>query len=441
MIGTGENVDHQTYLTNNVLTMPDHRINAYYSGHTGAVEIRFNNDFYWSDNHQSQIVDGNSVIHGNQFATTANKLKNRLIASDMSFGFRKGKSNWDIGIAYNNTLRTNEYASKGEINLIDNQKIEENKWSAYAEYHISLSKWEINAGLRYELYKYDYQKNGHHIEDQSRTYNGLYPSLNISHPIGNANFNLSYSAKSQKPQYSALDGNILYVSRNIYRGGNPKLKPLQLHDVQLIVLYKDLMVSADYMALKNPIYYTYLFYNQEETAVLATYENYPKVNLFQAQITYSKKFGVWKPQLTVEMIKGDYKFEQSGKIYRQNSPLFSFDFNHSFSLPRQWNIYLYMRYLTKGCDESGLMKGNRGRISLDVVKKWRNFTVDLLFNDMIRSYEDSYSAISPACTFHTSQYYDTQNIQLSIRYSFNATRSKYRGKDAAAEEFNRMQKE
>ena len=429
--------DRQTYEMSNGLTMPSHRLNAYYAGQADKVEIRFNNDFYWSANHQSQTVDGNSDIHGTQFAQTANRLRNRLIASDLSFGFQKDKSVWNIGLAYNHTSRTNDYESIGEMNRTENQKIEENKCAAYAEYQLLWKKWEIDAGLRYELYKYDYERDGRHIDGQSKTYSDIYPSLSISHPVGNANLNLSYSSKSQKPQYNALDGNIQYLSRNIYRGGNPELKPSHLHDVQIALMYKNLFVSADYIALKNPIYYTYRFYD-EENVILATYDNYPKVNIFQAQASYSKKIGLWKPQLTVELLKGDYRFEQSGRIFRYDRPLFSFDFNHSFTFPRQWYVYLCMKYQTKGCDEEGLMKEDRGRIYLDVVKTWGNVTVDLLFNDVTRSYKESYSAISQACTFHTSQYYDTQNIQLTIRYSFNSTRSKYKGGDAAAEELNRM---
>ena len=69
---------------------------------------------------------------------------------------------------------------------------------------------------------------------------------------------------------------------------------------------------------------------------------------------------------------------------------------------------------------------------------WKNFTFDILFNDIFRSNKNSYSTLSPACTFHTSQYYDTQNIQINVRYRLNTTRSKYKGSDAAGEELNRM---
>lgn len=434
----GKTTDEQDYTTRIGLSCPEHRINAYYSGHAGPVDISFNNDLFWSDNKQSHKVNGSSETHGPQYAVTLNRLKNNLAASDLSLRYRTEISTWELGAAYNHVSRFNDHDSEGGIELTEYQKIKENKWAVYANCQLSINKWEIDAGLRFEHYRYDYYKNGMHIDGQSKLYRDIYPALSISRPVGNADISVSYSAKSQKPPYNALDGNIKFESRNIYTGGNPLLKPSRIDDVQLAMLYRGLAVSADYIRMRNPLYFTYTFYNPEQTVILASYDNYPRVNLFQAEVSYSKKVGIWRPQLTVDFMKGDYKFEQKGRIYRQDTPLFTFNFNHTFSLPRQWYVYLYTLYQTKGCNENGLRLTDRGRISLYVVKNWSNFTVSVLLNDITRSYKQSYSAISPACVFHTSQYMDTQNIQINIRYRFNTTRSKYKGSSAAAEELNRM---
>lgn len=434
----GQTTDSQIYRTQSGISLPAHRVNAYYSGHAGPVEISFNNDFYMSKEHQFQFVDGNTEMYGAQNASTDNSLKNSLAASDLTLGYQKGKSSFEIGTAYNHIHRTNGYNSTGGVELSEYQKIIENKWALYANYQLSLEKWEVDAGLRYELYKYDYYKNDKHMDEQSKIYRNVYPSLSVSRPIGNADINFSYSIKSQKPQYNALDGNIQYISRNLYSGGNPLLKPSTIQDLQLSMLYKGLAVSADYILMKNPLYYTYRFYDAEQTVLLASYDNYPKVNLFQAEVSYSKKIGFWKPQLTVDFMMGDYKFEQDGIVHKYDDPLVTINFNHIFTLPHNWYIYLYTLYQTGGCNEEGLKLGNKGRFSIYAVKKWKNFTFDVLFNDIFRSYKDMYSTISPACSFHTSRYYDTQNIQISVRYRFNATRSKYKGTDAAAEELNRM---
>lgn len=435
-----ETTDDQTYRSQAGLTLPSHRVNAYYSGHMGPVDISFNNDLYWSENKQSQSVDGESGIHGAQNAATANTLKNRLAASDLTLTYRRGINTWEIGTAYNYIHRTNDYKSEGGIELDEFQKIRENKWAVYADYQLSLDKWQIDAGLRYELYRYDYYKNNIHIDGQSKVYRNVYPGLSIYHPAGNVDLSFSYSSKSRKPDYNALDGNVMYISRNLYSGGNPQLKPSTTHDLQLMMLYRGLIVSADYIVTRNPIYFTYRFYDDDHTVILSSYDNYPKVNIFQAEVSYSRSFGLWKPQITVDFLKSDYRFEQAGRTYKLDSPLVSIDFNHTFSLPGQYYLYLITRYTTGGCNEYGLRMKNTGRISLYAVKKWGDFTVGVLLNDITRSLRDAYSAISPDCTFHTSRYMDTQNLQINIRYTFNATRSKYKGTDAAAEEFNRMSK-
>lgn len=430
--------DNQIYNIQSELSSPVHRINAYYSAFVGPVEINFNNDIYTSKENQSEFVDGDTDMHGEQSVITSNRLKNNLVASDLMLRYQKGKSIFEIGTAYNFIQRTNDYDNNGEIKLSEYQKIRENKWAAYANYQLAYKKWEIDAGLRYEHYQYDYYKNGKHMDGQSKIYRNVYPSLSVSRPIGNANFNFSYSIKSQKPQYNALDGNIRYISRNLYRGGNPLLKPSTIHDMQLSMSYQGLVLSADYILMKNPLYFTYRFYDKEQTVLLSNYDNYPKVNLFQAEVSYSKRIGFWKPQLTIDMLAGDYKFEQSANLYKYNDPLVTFNFNHIFTLPSHWYIYLYTLYQTRGCNENGLRLIDKGRISLYVVKTWKNFSVDVLFNDVFRSYKDIYSTISPVCSFHTSQYYDTKNIQINVRYRFNTAHSKYKGTDAAVEELNRM---
>lgn len=434
------NTDEQTYETHSKLSSPAHRINAYYSGHIGPVKINLNNDLYWMSTSQSQLINGISNQYGEQNAATSNKLINRLATSDLSLNYQKGISSFELGTGYNYIHRTNDYKSEGGIDLIERQEIRENKWSLYANYQLSLNDWEVIAGLRFERYQYDFYKNNKHIQEQSKVYNNIYPSLAISHSFKSVDLTFSYSEKSQKPSYNALDGNTQYVTRNLYVGGNPRLKPSVFRDAQLSMLYDDLILSVDYIVMKNPLYYTYRFFNDDQSVIISSYDNYPKVNLFQGEASYSKKFGIWKPQLTVGFLKGNYKFQQVGKIYKQNKPLLNFNFNHIFTFPHKWYIYLYTLYQTTGCNEQGLRLKDRSRVSLYVVKKWKNFSVDVLFNDIFRTYKERYTAISPACTFYTSQYNDTQNIQINIRYTFNSTRSKYKGTDAASEEFNRMSK-
>lgn len=108
--------DNQFYKTQSGISSPVHRINAYYSGHVGSIDINFNNDIYISKEKQFQFVDGNTGMHGVQNATTDNKLKNSLAASDLALKYQKGKSSLEIGTAYNYINRTNDYNSEGELN-------------------------------------------------------------------------------------------------------------------------------------------------------------------------------------------------------------------------------------------------------------------------------------------------------------------------------------
>lgn len=136
-------IDNQFYKSQNGISSPAHRVNAYYSGHIGSVDINFNNDIYFSKEKQFQFINGNSEMHGEQNATTNNRLGNTLVASDLKFRYQKGNSIFEAGTTYNYIHRTNDYNSEGGIQLVDCQKIKENKWALYANYQLSLENGNL----------------------------------------------------------------------------------------------------------------------------------------------------------------------------------------------------------------------------------------------------------------------------------------------------------
>lgn len=94
-------------------------------------------------------------------------------------------------------------------------------------------KIAVEAGLRYEYVNFKYTENGQLLENQSKTYNNLFPFLSISTEIGKAQLSLSYTSKTQRPSYDDLDGTVSYVNRLTLEGGNPYLSPMKIHTVEL----------------------------------------------------------------------------------------------------------------------------------------------------------------------------------------------------------------
>ncbi len=59
------------------------------------------------------------------------------------------------------------------------------------------AKMPFRSGVRYEHLVSDYYENGVRIDEQSRTYDNVFPSFSLAMPVGKAELSLSYTSKSK----------------------------------------------------------------------------------------------------------------------------------------------------------------------------------------------------------------------------------------------------
>ena len=70
-----------------------------------------------------------------------------------------------------------------------------------AEYARRFGKVQAQAGVRYEHVTSDYYEYGKKVEEQSRKYDHIFPSLAVSFPLGNVQMQLAYRASIKRPTY------------------------------------------------------------------------------------------------------------------------------------------------------------------------------------------------------------------------------------------------
>lgn len=87
--------------------------------------------------------------------------------------------------------------------------IKGNAVSAFMEYARSFGKLQAQAGVRYEYLRSNYYEDNVRMDEQSRTYNNVFPSLTLSYPIGQAQLMLSYAGTIYRPSYYQLSGHYL----------------------------------------------------------------------------------------------------------------------------------------------------------------------------------------------------------------------------------------
>ena len=142
----------------------------------GSQPIDFNADGLWNVKEESQhtreITNGDTENDVNTF----NKNNGTLYATKLIVSYPLWKGNLSFGGEYSHTSRTNLYHNQEGILDNDDSKIKEGSTAVFMDYSHSFGKVDVQAGVRYENVKFDYYEQGKHIDEQSRTFNNVFPS-------------------------------------------------------------------------------------------------------------------------------------------------------------------------------------------------------------------------------------------------------------------------
>ncbi len=99
--------------------------------------------------------------------------------------------------------------------------LRESNIGVFAEVSQTFGRFSATAGVRYEHVKSDYYLTDRLVDGQSKTYNNLFPSANITYTPGDFRFSLSYSNRISRPTYNNLTEQI------VKREGYPNVQAFQ----------------------------------------------------------------------------------------------------------------------------------------------------------------------------------------------------------------------
>ena len=140
-------------------------------------------------------------------------------------------------------VENNDY--NGELKNSDNES-RQTAANLFVNYSREFGKLYTQMGVKYEYTNYDYDSNGKRIDESSRTYNYILPSLTLSYNMKSLSLALSYNIYTNRPSYSQLDDGLQYISDFRYYKGNSQLKPTYNHDISLTASYRDFQLTCDY---------------------------------------------------------------------------------------------------------------------------------------------------------------------------------------------------
>ena len=419
--------------------------NTYYNGKVGKLGIDFNFDFMRNGTDTDRENVEQSKVQ-DDFVVSKSGTRSRLFAGKLVLSYPAWKGELEAGTEMTFVNRNNTYWIDKAIIANSDAEITENNVAVFVEYNYDFKKYgSASVGLRYEHTLLDYDDTINKDEKMHRSMDEWFPTASYSVTLGKVQTALSYSMKTYRPSFFAMNDAVTYISRYMYQAGNSQLLNERVRDLTLNISYKWLTLTASYEHLTNPI--TQWNFLTETDAMLCKHINLDKpINTLSAYLAVTPRVGIWSLNATAGIEKQDLYLDVEGPqgVYRvyYDKPQYTFNAYNTFTLKHGWKFDVNLMYRSSGC--SYVFYNNTYNLRLGLVAQksllrdhsltLRAAVLDCFQRNRMNEFSDcGYNQIQQNNRF------STHKLMLSLIYRFNATRSKYKGTGAGKAAIERLQ--
>ena len=426
----GSMYDHlQNSSINRAEGAPKHQVNLYYTGKIGKFCIDFNADYTYRNqrnrNQQQELSESQENRDVNTYALTCS----RLMAEKLFVTYPFGKGQIEVGEEYTNTRWNSSFENEEGYIANSNNEQHEQAIAPFVELQQQVGRFRLSAGLRYEHVESEYFVGGIRRDDQSRTYDEFFPSVSLSTSLKSLQLSFSYAKRTSRPSYWMLSSDVIYENRLNMQTGNPYLKPVKYHNVNTMAMWKWLYLNVNFSHCVDPILYTVESLEGDSKVNLVTHKNYEYADWITITLGAQKnvKLGhevTWTPQYNLSLMKPWLKAEFLGEQKCFDHPMLSLQLGNIVTLPHDWLVQADFNVHTHGDT------GSNARFDC--------LNIKLSGNDLFNGGINRFTLYSNRMMFRKMEDNDSRCVQLSLRYRFNVTPSKYKGTGAGNSEKNRL---
>ena len=427
-------------VNNKSTALPRHYANLYYNGRIGKFSIDFNADYLWYKNREISLSNELSQTGDNRSVSTKSTNNNRMFAEKLVVSCPLWKGQIQVGEEYINTRTTNLFAANiPEVPDADN-KVDESNIAAFVQIAQQFGRFNIGVGLRYEHVKFDYYEMGHLRDGQSKTYNNLFPSLNVATQIRKVRMGLNYSGKTVRPGYGQLDGTVSYINRLTFETGNPYLKPTKMQTVEYMAQWRQFFAQVSYTYFKDGVYHITEPYGTDGEATIIRTANLDHRHYLQAFVGGQFKVGVWQPRVNVGVMKQWLTLPVDGKPMKMNTPGFMFQWQNAVHLPFDIWLNVDAQLMTCSWDYNMKLSNTPWYVNAKIYKEFFNnaFSVTFEAKDLFNTSQNDAMMRNDAVKIVQKNYSFGRSVMLTLQYRFNTTRDRYRGTGAGNSEKSRF---
>lgn len=432
--------------------------NAYYNGRVGKLGIDFNFDFVTSKTSETNSIEEriNDVLSS---MNSSNHNKSYLLADKLVLSYPLWKGQLQAGTEMTFVTRNAKYEINNTFVPSSHSEVKEKNIATFVEYACSIPKaGNFSVGLRYEHVGFDYTNLMNANKSMNRYSDDLFPSLSWANQWGNWQASLSYSYKTHRPDFGMLDESFIYLNSYSLQQGNSTLKNEKSQQLGLNLHWKYLNLYASYNRIDDGINNWSYLYNDlqpddqkqdNEGLILIKVINLPTpIRVASTYLSANPTFGCYSPNWTVGIQQYNVRNtladprEATGKRdIHYHRPMFIMNLNNAFRFKHSWLLEANLNTFTRGDFMNMRLLNDSWNLSFVVQKCWLKNDALCLRASLQDALQRTSQKVEMDCGYYQLIQHSINNRQrldVSLRYTFNAQQSKYKGTGAGKEAASRM---
>lgn len=429
------------YTSTNLTGRENHRhyLNTYYHNELkNKTTIHFEGDFLKGRSATGQSSDYKNLVNNEAILVKSNSetdyslYAGKLVIEKPLAG---GRINFGSESSYIDNKQSYEMLNKNISEDLPSNKDKSEQFliAAFASVDYTWTNFSLSAGLRYEHIDFKYYYNNELSKIQSRIYNNWFPSLTFSYKTDYINMTLGYKTIVYRPNYYNLRSSITYNSPYDYEGGNPSLRPMFINKLSYTFGWKDLQMEVSYNWLKDNLLFIVEQF-KDKPITLFTMINLPYSERLDAYASYSPTIKFWKPTFAV----GFYKQNLHLKNRSYNEPYYTYRWNNTIRLPKEFQLALNMEGNLRGNSDVSIYKP-AFRTDVKLSKNFYDNRLSVVLNasDIFAADLERWSMNTDIIHYNKWNDGDNRGFSLQLTYRFNSSKTKYKGQ-GATNEINRL---
>ena len=372
-----------------------------------------------------------------------------MLATKLVLSYPIWKGQLQAGTEMSFVTRKSSYSISGYPLPATESDVKEKNIAAFMQYGCEIPKFgNLSAGLRYEHVGFDYTDKINDTKSMSRYTDELFPSLSWSRQFGAIQTSLAYSIKTVRPNYNMLDEGIMYINPYSLQQGDPQLKNAKMQEISLNARWKWLNLFVAYERRDDAQSQWSYIYNDEGVILIKNINLDNPVRNLAMFLTGSPTFGVYSANWTAGWQKYFYTQELADpreangqRDISYTKPLVFLDLNNTFRLKHKWQLEANMNIVLKGDWMNYHLTENSYNLGFTVQKCWLKNDALCFRVSVFDVLKRSTQRVNMDCGYYFLDQRSRNNshrLDMSLRYTFNASQSKYKGTGAGKDAQSRM---